>query len=118
MPASTPKACSSQVTAVLEAAATPSSNGKSIAWSVRRGRRMAPRFSPENIWFTPRSIAQKTRIPEDHVAELLEADQHFVRASNIEAEGNEPVYAVREIYLRRTSPVGRLTSVLVNRIVG
>ena len=118
MTASTPKDSTSQVSAVLEAANTAPSNGKTIAWSVRRGRRMAPRFSPENIWFTPRTIAQKTRIPEDHVAELLEADQHFVRASNIEAEGNEPVYAVREIYLRKTSPVGRLTSVLVNRIIG
>lgn len=118
MSASTPKDSSGQISTVLEAAKKTPSTGERISWSVRRGRRMSPRFSPENIWFTPRSISEKTRMPEQYVAELLESNEHFVRASNIEAEGNEPVYAVKDVYLRRTSPVGRLTSILVNRVVG
>jgi hypothetical protein len=57
-------------------------------------------------------------MPEDAVSKMLESDNHFVRASNIETEGNEPVYALREEYQRSANPLGRITSILVNRVVG
>ncbi len=79
---------------------------------------MAPRFSPETIWFTPRVISEQIHMPEDAVTKMLESDNHFVRASNIETEGNEPVYALREDYQRSANPLGRITSILVNRVVG
>ncbi len=49
---------------------------------------------------------------------VLESNANFVRAANIETEAHEPVYTIREIYQRKTSPLGRITSVLVNKVVG
>lgn len=79
---------------------------------------MSPRFSPENIWFTPRQISDQTHLPIEAVSRLLESDLHFVRATNIESEGNEPVYAIKEDYQRKANPLGRITSILVNKVVG
>jgi hypothetical protein len=117
MTASPKKDSFSQVSRVVEAAKRASPRPK-ISWSTRRGRRMAPRFSPETIWFTPRVISEQIHMPEDAVSKMLESDNHFVRASNIETEGNEPVYALREDYQRSANPLGRITSILVNRVVG
>ena len=61
---------------------------------------MSPRFSPDSIWFTPRVISEQLHMPEEAVSHVLESDEHFVRASNIEAEGNQPVYALKEDYQR------------------
>lgn len=79
------------------------------------GTKMMPRFSPENIWFTVRQISQEARLPVEIVSEVLENDSAFVRAANLEADNSEPVYASRAIYI---SPIGKIRSVLVNRIVG
>lgn len=81
------------------------------------GRRMKPRFSPENIWFTVRQISQEAHLPVETVSEVLE-DAAFVRAANLEAVNSEPVYASRVTYNREVSPVGKIKSVLVNRVVG
>jgi len=106
-----------QVSQVLDVAKRQAQRSK-ITWSVKRGRRMAPRFSPENIWFTPRQISDQTHLSIDAVSRLLESDVHFVRATNIESEGNEPVYAIKEDYQKKTSSIGRITSILVSKVVG
>lgn len=110
-----PKA--NQISKVLAVAKSPSQPRK-IMWSVRRGRRMSPRFSPESIWFTPRQISEQTRLSIEAVSSLLESDEHFVRAANIESEANEPVYAIKEDYQRKARALGRIASILVNKVVG
>ena len=82
------------------------------------GRRMKPRFSPENIWYTVRQISQEAHLPVETVSEVLENDTAFVRAANLEAVNSEPVYASRVTYNREVSPIGKIKSVLVNRVVG
>lgn len=82
------------------------------------GKRMKPRFSPESIWFTVRQISNEAQLPAETVSKVLENDPGFVRASNLEAENGEPVYASRETYNHAISPVGKISSVLANRIVG
>jgi hypothetical protein len=82
------------------------------------GRRIKPRFSPENIWFTVRQISQEAHLPVETVSEVLENDPAFVRAANLEAVNSEPVYASRVTYNREVSPIGKINSVLVNRVVG
>jgi hypothetical protein len=82
------------------------------------GRRMRPRFSPENIWFTVKQISQEAHLPIETVSEVLENDPGFVRAANLEADNSEPVYASRVNYNREVSPIGKIRSVLVNRVVG
>jgi hypothetical protein len=79
---------------------------------------MKPRFSPENIWFTVKQISQEVRLPDETVSEILENDPAFVRAANLEADNSEPVYASRTAYNREVSPIGKIKSVLVNRVVG
>ena len=91
---------------------------RTVSWSTRMGRKMMPRFSPENIWFTVRQISQEARLPVETVSEVLENDPAFVRAANLEADNSEPVYASRAIYNRVVSPIGKIRSVLVNRVVG
>ena len=82
------------------------------------GRRMKPRYSPEKIWFTVRQISQEAHLPAETVSEVLENDPAFVRAANLEADNSEPVYASRTAYNREVSPMGKIKSVLVNRVVG
>jgi len=91
---------------------------RTVAWSTRTGRRMRPRFSPESIWFTAKQVSQEVHLPVEAVSEVLENDSAFVRAANLEADNNEPVYASRVTYNRKVSPIGKIRSVLVNRIVG
>lgn len=112
-----PRDSGSQVTKVREAAKQLRTR-PAMRWSMRRGKKMSPRFSPETIWFTPRVISEQLHMPEDAVSYVLEPDDHFVRASNIEAEGNQPVYALKEDYQRSAGALGRITSILVNRVVG
>ncbi len=82
------------------------------------GRRLKPRFSPESIWFTVKQISQEAHLPAETVSEILENDFAFVRAANLEADNSEPVYASRIAYNREVSPIGKIRSVLVNRVVG
>jgi hypothetical protein len=91
---------------------------RTVSWTTRMGRRMKPRFSPENIWFTVRQISQEAHLPVETVSEVLENDPAFVRAANLEAVNSEPVYASRVTYNREVSPIGKIKSVLVNRVVG
>jgi hypothetical protein len=79
---------------------------------------MRPRFSPESIWFTVKQISEEAHLPVEIVSEVLENDSAFVRAANLEADNSEPVYASRVKYNREVSPIGRIKSVLVNRVVG
>lgn len=79
---------------------------------------MRPRFSPENIWFTVKQISQEAHLPIEVVSEVLENNPGFVRAANLEAGNSEPVYASRFTYNREVSPIGKIKSVLVNRVVG
>jgi len=112
-----PRESGSQVSKVREAAKRLRSR-PAMTWSVRRGKRMSPRFSPDSIWFTPRVISEQLHMPEEAVSQVLESDGNFVRASNLEAEGNQPVYALKEDYQRSAGALGRITSILVNRVVG
>lgn len=82
------------------------------------GRRMKPRYSPENIWFTVKQISQEAQLPVETVSKLVENNPGFVRASNLEAGNSEPVYASRLTYKRKVSPIGKIKSVLANRVVG
>jgi hypothetical protein len=82
------------------------------------GKRMGPRFSPENIWFTVRQISEETHLPVETVSKLVENDPGFVRAANLETDNSEPVYASRLTYNREVSQIGKIKSVLVNRVVG
>ena len=82
------------------------------------GRRMKPRFSPENIWFTVRQISQEAHLPAETFSHVLENDPAFVWAANLEADNCEPVYASRTAYNREVSPIGTIKSVVVNRVVG
>ena len=79
---------------------------------------MKPRFSPENICYTVRQISQEAHLPVETVSEVLENEPAFVRAANLEAVNSEPVYASRVTYNREVSPIGKINSVLVNRVVG
>jgi hypothetical protein len=79
---------------------------------------MKPRYSPENIWFTVRQISREAHLPSETVSDVLENNPAFVRAANLEAENSEPVYASRTAYNREVSPIGKIKSVLLNRVVG
>ena len=79
---------------------------------------MRPRFSPESIWFTVKQVSEEARLPVETVSEVLENVHTFVRAANLQAENSEPVYASRVTYNREVSPIGKIRSVLVNRVVG
>jgi hypothetical protein len=91
---------------------------KTVVWSMRTGRKMKPRFSPESIWFTAKQVSQEVNLPVEEVSEVLENDSAFVRAANLETDNSEPVYASRAKYNIEVSPIGKIRSVLVNRIVG
>ena len=82
------------------------------------GKKMKPRFSPENIWFTVKQISKEADLPENTVSRALEGEPGFVRASNIEADNGEPVYASRSTYNHSVSLAGKIGSVLANRVVG
>ncbi len=79
---------------------------------------MRPRFSPENIWFAVKQISQEAHLPIETVSEILENDPGFVRAANLEADNSEPVYASRVAYNREVSHLGKIRSVLANRVAG
>ena len=102
---------------ILQVTNNPSPR-KTVAWSMRTGRRMRPRFSPESIWFTAKQVSQEANLPVEEVSEVLENDSAFVRAANLETDNSEPVYASRVTYNTKVSPIGKIRSVLVNRIVG
>lgn len=91
---------------------------RTVTWGTRMGRRMKPRYSPENIWFTVRQISREAHLPSEMVSDVLENNPAFVRAANLEAENSEPVYASRAAYNRKISPIGKIKSILLNRVVG
>lgn len=71
------------------------------------GRRMNPKYSPENIWFTVKQISQDAQLPVETVSEVVENNPGFVRASNLEAGNSEPVYTSRATYKKRSVPLAR-----------
>jgi hypothetical protein len=102
---------------VLEVVNNPSPQHK-VTWSTRMGREMKPRFSPVNIWFTVKQISEEAQLPISTVSRALESEPGFVRATNLEADNGEPVYASRTTYNHNVSLAGKIRSVLANRVVG
>jgi hypothetical protein len=82
------------------------------------GQENEAKISPESIWFTLKQISQEAHPPAETVSEVFENDSAFVRAANQEADNSELVYASRITYNREVSPIGKIRSVLVNRVVG
>lgn len=93
---------------------TESNNFQRVSW--RKGKK--PRFSPENIWFTASQISNEAAAPINNVSELLENNPAFVRAANLESIIGEPVYAFRSQYVMHVNLLGKVVSVLVNKIIG
>jgi hypothetical protein len=89
-----------------------------VQWKTIMGKKIKPRFSPENIWFTIEQISEEAQLSVSTVSMALESEPRIVRASNLETSNGEPVYASRIAYNENVTFAGKIRSVLVNRVVG
>ena len=77
----------------------------------------SPRFTPNQIWFTPSYLSKVTGISIKLVEKMLESGE-YVRAANIRSDKGEPVYTLRAVWGGKISFWGKVSSVLCNKVLG
>ena len=73
--------------------------------------------NPKYIWRTVRGISGETGFSEDIVREFFMKHEDEIVQSFARNTRNEQLYAARDVYRDRVTPLRRLMSALVNRAV-
>lgn len=75
---------------------------------------MAALRNPKYLWRTVRGIEKETGLAAEQIEAILISDDGTIRSSSKNEKG-ERLYASRDAYRKKVSPLRRLSSVLRNR---